>query len=344
MPADGSKDVAPAPLESILNTPREVHSNSIELVQQATAIPVAHCGPFHPPTKGTNKSWIFTIKDQFTRYACAYALRRATAEEVAQCCVNFIGLFGMPLVLMSDNGKQLDGHVMRELCQLLGIAKTSIVPYMPKSNGMTERDNAVIKSMLSAYVNRRADDWDRHLEAVMMAYRSSVHVTLGETPFAMMMGRRSRMPYEVVVGPPPEEEHQRQFHSEYVQTLEEAMKVAHDVVSQHVGERYDYMKKNYDRNVRAQEFQIGQPVWLQVYPRPKGQSKALLKYWDATWIVIERISAVHYRIQKSPRGRSWVMHSDRLKPHYGPITNAATKRLWLSRQPHADPVDKLRAA
>ena len=56
---------------------------------------------------------------------------------------------------------------MKHLCSLLGVTKLATVPYRPSSNGITERENAVIKNMLAAFVNKRADDWDDHLSAVM---------------------------------------------------------------------------------------------------------------------------------------------------------------------------------
>ena len=119
------------------------------------------------------------------------------------------------------------------------------------------------------------------------------------------------------------------------------MKAAHDVVSAHVGEKYAYQKKTYDRNVKPQDYHVGQAVWLRVYPRIKGQSQSLLKYWDETWIVTKQVSKVHFKIQKTPNGQSRIIHSDRLKPHHGPILDAATKKLWLTLQPKADAVDKL---
>ena len=46
-------------------------------------------------------------------------------------------------------------------------------------------------------------------------------------------------------------------------------------------------------------------------------------------------------VQKTPNGRSRIIHSDRLKPHREPILDTATKKLWLTLQPNADAVDKL---
>ena len=72
-----------------------------------------------------------------------------------------------------------------------------------------------------------------------------------------------------------------------------------------------------------------------------GRSKSLQRHWDEAWVVVKQISKIHFKIQKTPNGSAKVVHSDRMKPHHGPIVNTVTKRLWLSLQPTADLVDKL---
>jgi len=298
------------------------------------------CGPFHPPTKRGNTR-IFTILDWHTRFIKAYAIKRNTADTIAPCIMDFISTFGVPLELYSDGGKELVGEVVQGVCKLLGITKLNTTAYRPSSNGIVERDNGTIKAMLTAFVNRRGTDWDEHLDAVMMAYRSSVHRTLGETPNMMMLGREVRLPLDALIPPPPEVEHQTLPPSGYAAQLVEVMREVHQTVADHVGQRYRYQKRYYDRNVKPQAFCVGQAVWLRIYPKIVGQSKSLMKYWDETWVVIARISLVHYKIQKTPQGKSCIVHSDRLKIHYGLITDPATKRLWLSLQPKADRVDRL---
>ena len=298
------------------------------------------CGPFSPPTHSGSR-WIFTITDWYTRFTQAYALKVATAENVAKCVVDFICLFGPCLSLYSDNGKNIDGKVMRQVCKLLGIKKLHTVPYRPSSNGLTERLNRLIKSILGSFVGRRARDWDDTLAAAMLAYRSSVHVALGETPNFMMFARELRLPVDCLIPCPSELDKQILPASQYVVNLEGAMRDAHAAVTEHLGYYYRYQKKNYDRFVKPQQFKRGDKVWLRIYPKPQGQSQAFLKFWDETWIVLEQISKVHYVIQKTPYSQARVMHGDRLKPHPGPIRNAATYRYWLALQPTADKVDRL---
>jgi transposase InsO family protein len=291
-------------------------------------------GPFHPRTKRGN-SWILTVTDQYTRWAEAFALRDAKAPEIARRVVEFVCRMGMPLELHSDQGRNVDGEVVREMCKLLGIRKTHTTAYHPQGNAITERENSVIKAMLSAYVNERLTDWDDHLPAVMMAHRTAVHRTLDEAPFTMMMGRWARLPLDAFVGPPPEEEAQQIPASEYVASLMEAMQNAHAVVSEHMEVKYASQKKQYDRKVKAEEYKAGQPVWLRVFPSIRGRSKSLQRPWDGPWIVTEVLSDVTHRIQKVPRGWSPVVHGDRLKAYLGELTDPKAKAVQAAVQDKA---------
>jgi hypothetical protein len=65
---------------------------------------------------------------------------------------------------------------------MLGTIKARTTPYHPKSDGMVERFNQTLETMLSAYVSDNHKDWDRQLPYVMMAYRATAHETTGFSP------------------------------------------------------------------------------------------------------------------------------------------------------------------
>ena len=288
-------------------------------------------GPFSPRTKKGNNT-ILTVTDHYTRWVEAFPLREATAVRIARCVVDFICRLGVPLEIHSDQGKNVDGTILAEVCELLGVRKTHTTPYR-QGNAITERENAVIKAMLAAYVNKRADDWDDHLPAVMMAYRTSVHRTLGVTPTSMMLGRQIRLPLDAMVGLPPEEHYQELRASEYAQELAEAMAQAHEVVSETVGQEYRYNKKDYDRRVRAENMNTGEAVWLREYPHIRGKSTSLMSQWTGPWIITQKLSQANLRIQRGKNGRPKVVHSDRLKKYYGPIVDEWARK--LSGKPYA---------
>ena len=96
--------------------------------------------------------------------------------------------------ILSDQGRNVHSKIMKEVCRVLGSHQSQTCGYHPEGNSITERENKVIVDMLSHYVSKRQDDWDEFLPVVMMAYRSSVHRTLGETPEAMVFGHEINLP------------------------------------------------------------------------------------------------------------------------------------------------------
>ena len=96
----------------------------------------------------------------------------------------------MPSVIHSDQGREFENKVMQELCLLCGAHNTRTTPYHPESDGLVERFNRTWLMMLAMFAGENKDDWDDLLPAVMMAYRSSVHESMGFSPYRLMFWRR----------------------------------------------------------------------------------------------------------------------------------------------------------
>ena len=135
-----------------------------------------------PETENGNK-YILVISDYFTKWMEAVSIPGQTAVTVTSVLVEEgVCRFGAPAYVHSDQCRQFEGIVYKEMCKLLGIKKTRTMPYHPESDGMVERYNKTLAKLLSAFVNEEHTDWDQLLPYVMMAYRSSEHETKGFTP------------------------------------------------------------------------------------------------------------------------------------------------------------------
>jgi transposase InsO family protein len=116
-------------------------------------------GPL-PRTPRGNK-YILTVMDCFTKWLEVYPIPDQTAETCAAKLLDeYIGRFGCPLALHSDQGSNFGSDVFHQLCQLMEIRKSRTSVRNPKGNGGIERSHRTLLLMIRAYLNGVQNDWD----------------------------------------------------------------------------------------------------------------------------------------------------------------------------------------
>ncbi|PIK60525.1 Retrovirus-related Pol polyprotein from transposon [Apostichopus japonicus] len=149
------------------------------------------------PLTDRNNKYIMVVADYFTKWVEAFPLKDQSAETVADTLVtDFVSRFGVPKQIHTDQGRNFESNLFKELCQLLGVDKTRTTPYHPQSDGMVERFNRTLEEMLAKVVDSDQKNWDKCIPLVMMAYRSSIHESTGHSPAEMMLGREIPLPVD----------------------------------------------------------------------------------------------------------------------------------------------------
>ena len=88
--------------------------------------------------------------DYFTKWAEAYPVPNQEAATIANKLVNEMFLrFSSPEQLHSDQGRQFESALVREVCKCLDIRKTRTTPYHPQCDGLVERFNRTLLNMLA---------------------------------------------------------------------------------------------------------------------------------------------------------------------------------------------------
>ena len=220
----------------------------------------------------------------------------------------------MPRELHSDQGTNFESNLMAEVCRLLGIHKTRTTPYNPKSDGLVERMNRTLLDMMAKMIEpaQGQRDWDQVIPYALMAYRSAVQESTGETPNMMMLGRETRLPAHMRVPPPGEGEQEK---GDYALGLRGRLQDAWERAARNLESSAARQKEYYDRKLFGSPHKPGQAVWLYKSRRKSGVSPKLASRWEGPYLVTDRLAVVTYRIQKGPRGRPKVVHFDRLKPY-----------------------------
>ena len=138
---------------------------------------------------------VLVMIDHFTKYAEAVPCITASAEETCDHLINtWIARHGCPMTFQSDNGTAFVGELTNELMRRSQVAQAHSTTYHPRTNGLVERQNRTLVSMLRVYCSRYMTDWDRYLPPVMGAYKSTQLSTTGVSPHMMLTGHEKCLP------------------------------------------------------------------------------------------------------------------------------------------------------
>ncbi|GFO46495.1 hypothetical protein PoB_007300000 [Plakobranchus ocellatus] len=142
--------------------------------------------------------FILTLVDAATRWPEAVPLKSISTTDVANALFNIFTRLGLPKEILSDNGQQLVSKAMEEVMTMMGIQRRLSTPYHAQSNGMVERFNGSLKTMLRKLCADKPQTWDKMIPAFLFAYREIPNVTTGYPPFMLMYGRRVRGPADMI--------------------------------------------------------------------------------------------------------------------------------------------------
>ena len=253
---------------------------------------------------------VLVMIDHFTKYAEAVPCITASAEETCDHLINtWIARHGCPMTFQTDNGTAFVGELTKELMRRSQVAQAHSTTYHPQTNGLVERQNRTLVSMLRVYCSRYMTDWDRYLPQVMGAYNSTQHSNTGVSPHMMLTGHEKSLPLTFFY---PEYEGKKTSPQVYVRDVIRRQQELNDLCRRNAQQAQARQKKKFDKKAAgAKAYSVGDYVWVfqNVIP-PKG-TKKLLKKWRGPFMITE----VHQegRFYRLSTGRA--AHYENIKPH-----------------------------
>ena len=217
------------------------------------------------------------------------------------------------MLIHTDQGRNFESKLFKEMCHLMGIKKTRTTAFRPQSDGLVERLNRTIGTMIAAYVSENQRTWDRDLQLLLMAYRDTPHESSKLTPNEMMLGREVSMPLDIQLGLAPEMEIRDE--TEFVERLRERLEDAYLTARKNLGESAKRQKRYYDLKAAEEPYKSGDLVWVVNKSRRKGRCPKLQKKWLGPAVIERKVNDVTYRLRVTPTDRK-VIHYDHLKPYY----------------------------
>lgn len=150
-------------------------------------------GPFKYPDG--SKKYGLTIQDEFSKFILFCGIKDCYAETVAKALVeNWILYYGIPKLLVSDNGSNLCGEIMTSISSYFNIHRIKTSVAHPQSNASVERAHVRLAEFIRSTdteIEERTS-WEPKLELASYCYNTTIHASTGVTPFYLMFGRQAR--------------------------------------------------------------------------------------------------------------------------------------------------------
>ena len=147
-----------------LNKP-PLHPIPVERVFQIVGVDVMDL----PKTDAGNKH-VVVFQDFLSKWPLVFPVPDQKAHRLVKLLVEeVIPFFGVPEAFLSDRGTNLLLHLMTDVCKLMGTQKLNTTAYYPRCDGMVERFNRTLKTMIRNYAAKFGAQRDRYLSGVLWA-------------------------------------------------------------------------------------------------------------------------------------------------------------------------------
>ena len=267
------------------------------------------------PSKGNIEN-VLVITDHFTRYALAYPSKTQTAQATARILWdNFICHYGFPEKFISDQGRNFESDLIKELCKIAGVKKLHTTPYHPLGNGQCERFNSTLCNMLGTLSEEEKSDWKSYLGCMTHAYNCTKHASTTYSPYYLMFGRHPRLPIDVEFGLPKSNSGDNSSKSRYVQKLRRRLNYAFQKATKVANQQANKYKSSYDKSIKGPQLQEKDLVLVKIVAH-KGRHKLQDKWEPEEYVVVEQPIAGTpvYRVQPVTGGNIRTLHRNLLLP------------------------------
>ena len=142
-------------------------------------------GPISPSSEGN--SYIMVIVDAFTHYVALNPVPHCNAYYAYTTLYeHWIAKFGLPEILVTDNGTEFINNEIITLCHLYNIKHKPRTSHAPWTNGLVEGMNRSLQEYLRCIINgndTRYTEWSTDVKLFPLSYKSQITTTFSKPPF-----------------------------------------------------------------------------------------------------------------------------------------------------------------
>ena len=138
------------------------------------------------------------IVDAFTRYVALNPVPHCNAYfGYTTLFEHWIAKFGLPEILVTDNGTEFINKEIITLCHLSKIKHKTRTSQSPWTNRLVEGMNRSLQEYLRCIINRndtRYTEWSTDVKLLPSSYNPQITTTLGLLPYEMVFNQKPQKP------------------------------------------------------------------------------------------------------------------------------------------------------
>ncbi|GJW55223.1 reverse transcriptase domain-containing protein [Tanacetum coccineum] len=124
--------------------------------------------------------------DYFTKWIEAKPIVTITGNQIKKFVWDStVCRFSVPMVIISDNGKQFRDNPFKDWCEKLNIRQHFASVKYPQTNGLVKRANKSLGEGIKARLDKGSKDWMEKISHVLWAHRTMIKSSNGDTPFLL---------------------------------------------------------------------------------------------------------------------------------------------------------------
>lgn len=230
---------------------------------------------------------------------------------------NIVCRYGVPKMIISDNGKQFANDPFRAWCEELHIEQRFTSVAHPQANGQTEVTNRIILQGLKTRLGRAKGNWVEELPNVLWSYRTTPKTGTDETPFSLVYGSEAVIPAEIGMPTYRIDFFDAADNPEELRLNLDLLEERRELAALRESKYKSAISQHYNRKVRATAFKPGDLVLRKnEASRAEGQRK-LDATWEGPYRVVEASWVGSYKLELlngSSVPRAW--HVSNLRRFY----------------------------
>ncbi|MCP4491203.1 MAG: transposase family protein, partial [Gammaproteobacteria bacterium] len=185
---------------------------------------------------------------------------------------------GIPKEILSDKGSAFTSKLFAELAKCYGIKQLLTTAHHQQANGLVERANRTLSSMLSKTVAQHGGDWESHLGSALLCFNATPRSSTNCSPSRATYGHEPNWPSETVLSTQPSP-HTWAMEA-WIDTLPHTLAEIWQGVTKNSQKAQKQQAYQYDKSrKKTLPFRTGDRVWLFHPEAKREEGKLALPYY-----------------------------------------------------------------